>query len=202
MSTGFPGFVWGLVADTNDPLKIGRIRVLIPGMFEPHHPEWAIPIGWPGAGHPSRGSQYPAPPIGGQVAVFFEMSDVSAPPAYICAIYGMAEVGTGVAGPPMVTAAVKAGEDPRDITVIWDDDAFKAFVVNRSNDKRLVFAEKTTGSNITLNATDGPNGKSVTLSLEAMTSLSLKCNGIIDIDGTVVQINGTRHIRKGTVTVT
>ena len=197
------GFYYGLVADNRDPRNLGRAIVKIPGMFDDGHPEWANPFGWPGAGAPGRGSKYPIQ-IGAQVAVFFEHGDMQAPPGYIPAMYGYDE---GVnAGPDVLKAEQASNQDTNKTAVIWEDEALQIYVTMKDeatdgeDDRRVRIVEKSTGSNITLNATDGSNGKSVAIILEANTGIALRSNGMISLDATVVQINGRRVMRKPGVT--
>jgi len=201
MQANIVGFVWGLVADNQDPLKCGRVKVHIPGLYDkPNtHPEWVKPVGWPGAGGTLNGSRYPVD-IGAQVIVLFEAGSVEAPPVYLPGIYGLGE--SGVLGPQ----AALTHEDPNTRAVIWEDDVFQSYITTgtasqpNAEDRRLVLKEKRTGSGITINATDGTNHKSVSVDIQANTSLKIHCNGIIDIDGTVVQINGRKVLRKPGVT--
>jgi len=188
------GFVYGIVTDVEDPDRLGRVRAQIPGYYDQEHPEWIMPAGWPGAGELSRGSRYPAS-VGQQIAVFFELGDMDAPPIFFPLAYGFDPDLEAPGGPQ---SAVGEGVDPNDRAVLWEDNQMAVFIVDKENDdatqrdKRIVMLDKRTGSNITLNATDGAGGKSVSISIEANTSLSLKSNGIIDIDAPVVQIKKRR----------
>lgn len=228
------GYVLGIVVDNRDPLGNGRALILIPGMFEPYHPEWAIPLGWPGAGHPKGGSKF-TPKLKAQVAVMFEEGDPESTPAFLTASYGAPE---GIpAGPPIIQEAFLAGaqragvtgdeiveqfeqsvEDPtvaapaellqldaaidqvNEVDVIWEDDAFIMFFVSSATDKRFVLIEKTTKSRFVFNATDGAQGKSVSMELFANTSLIIRSQGIVDISGQNVQIQGRRVLVKQGVT--
>jgi hypothetical protein len=198
-----PGFVWGFVIDANDPEGVGRALIQIPGMFEPHHPEWASPLGWPGAGGIGVGSQYPTQ-VGASVAVLFEHGNIHAPPAFLPTIYGKLEGQS--AGPSIVSEGINKDEDPNKIAVIWEDEAFQIYVTMKKesedgvDDRRVSIVEKITGSKFEMNATDGAQNKSVSITIAANTGISLLSNGVIDIDGTVVQIQGRRVMRKPGVT--
>jgi hypothetical protein len=208
--------MWGVVTDNRDPRGLGRVRFSVPGVFEPQHAEWALPMGWPGAGGLKGGSKYPVE-IGAQIGLFFEHGETSAPPGYIPAMYGavdgvpagppiVAEVFRGAApagvagGPETPQSFDQAAEDVLATTVIWEDENFRFFVVNKEDDKRLVIVEKTTGSGIELNASDGAQGRSVTLTLAGNTSLALDSKGVVDIGGTIVQVQGRRVMNKPGVT--
>jgi hypothetical protein len=198
----------GEVVDNKDPLRIGRVLWKREGVYEPHHPEWAIPLGWPGAGGVKWGSRYPVE-IGAQIAVIFEHGDPDAPPGYLPACYGT-EGGLPV-WPALDKELVKEPQmgvtdaDPLHVTVIWEDDTFRCFIVNQEDDKRidkrLVLIEKRTNSGIILNARDGASKKAVTLTLAANTGINIRSNGLIDIQGaTGVQIQGRKVIKKKGVT--
>jgi len=220
------GFVWGVVVDDKDPLGMGRVKISIPGMFEPSHPEWALPLGWPGSGLPSQGSKY-STKIGAQVAVIFENGDPDAAPGYLTAPYGASE---GVPDGPGVVieaylkglsqtsvdtsdivAAVQSGEfeglaldsaaeEALETVVIWEDDALAFFITTKETDRRLVMVDKTTFSGIVLNATDGAQGKSVTMEIFANTSIKIGSRGVIDIRAASVQIQGRKVLKKPGVT--
>jgi hypothetical protein len=206
----FTGFAWGIVTKATDPDGLGRIRARIPGLFEEGlgHPEWIYPIGWPGGGQPEWGSQYPVK-VRSQVAVFFEHGDIDASPVYLPGPYG--QMGDGPnkgqnAGPSLVREAVDGKDDGEKTVVIWEDDTFEIFITmyntadDGKEDRRLVMREKKTGSGFTLNATDGGQSKSVTMDINVNTSLNIQCNGIINIEGTTVQIQGRKVVRKPGVT--
>lgn len=197
-TTFFPGFCWGQVIDIEDPLKMGRVRVKIPGMFDEGHPEWCIPVGWPGAGHESQGSRYPLP-VDAQVAVFFEHGDPEGAPIVLGGVYPASK---GIpAGPPIMAEAAQSSDtDVNNVVLLWEDDMFRCYVTRTKDDRRLVLLEKETNSNITLNATDGAQKKSKSITLEANTSISIHSNGIVDISGTRVQIQGRVVARKPGVT--
>jgi len=208
--------MWGTVTDNRDPTGLGRVRFSVPGIFEPQHAEWALPIGWPGAGGTKSGSKYPVE-IGAQIAIFFEHGVMKAPPGYMPAMYGAI---SGVpAGPPVVTEVYRGAEpsgiagatgtaksfdqaaaDVLATTVIWEDETFRFFVTSKADDKRVVILDKKTGSGIELNAADGAQGNSVSLTLAGNTSLSIQSKGVIDIRGAIVQIQGRRVMTKPGVT--
>lgn len=194
------GFAWGIVKSVSDPLDAGRIKVEVPGMFEPEHPEWCYPLGWPGSGNVKGvGARYPMK-VGAQVGLFFEYGDTDAPPAFMPAMAPL--VDGKPAAPAMIREMVEAGEDPNTVAVLWENDSIKVFVIgdDESDDYRFVVAEKVTGSNITLNARDGAQGKSVTIAIEANTSISIKTNGTLELEGSSVFIQGRRVARStGTI---
>lgn len=67
----------GTVYDNRDPLRIGRVRVIVPGIVEPYS-AWALPLGNPGAGSDESGFWMP-PQIGANVSVMFREGDPDHP---------------------------------------------------------------------------------------------------------------------------
>lgn len=68
----------GEVTRRDDPDGLGRVKVRIAGVVEPETPNWAMPIGCPGAGAAQHGTWDP-PAVGANVAVFFKLGDIDYP---------------------------------------------------------------------------------------------------------------------------
>lgn len=192
-----PGFAPAIVTNVEDPLGGGgRIKVKIPGLIEPETAYWVMPMCWPGGGRgDNKGSQYPAPPVGSQVAVMFEYGKYLEPDShavYLTGFYGVSNDDGGYAGPAAVGEAPTEAR-ARDRTVIWEGEKVRVYIIEdaTANDYRLLIESKLSGSKIELNAADGENNKSETINIEARTQLTLYSRGIIDIqaDG-AVQIQG------------
>lgn len=201
------GFIWGTVYSNEDPLGAGRVLVNVPGVWEPHHEDWIPVVGWPGSGHPSRGSAYTMP-IDAQVLLLFEQGDTEATPV---AIPGPMGASTGVPdGPPLVKELVEdeGVETALAVEVIWEDDILRCYVMHEDDeegnplDRRFVVIDKRSGTHIALNATDGAQHKSGTITLHATTSIDIKSNGTISIEGAQVAIQGRPVANKpGTSTI-
>jgi len=71
------GMYVGHVTDRKDPDKLGRVRVCVPGLLEPHS-AWAWPLGTVGGGSKNRGF-FAVPEEGAEVALFFNQGDVDKP---------------------------------------------------------------------------------------------------------------------------
>ncbi len=67
----------GVVTDRADPLRVGRVRVRVPGLIDAPG-VWALPIAMPGGGSGARGFFF-VPEVGAEVAVLFKMGDVDHP---------------------------------------------------------------------------------------------------------------------------
>ena len=200
-----PGFVWGKVEDNKDPLGLGRVKVSVPGVFNSPktHPEWAIPAGWPGAGAPQQGwgSYYPVR-LESNVLLLFEAGDVMSTPAYLPVISGTSD------GAALGPVAATEAEDPRTRAVIWEDDRLQVYCTTGTDtnqnvdDRRMEIRDKLTGNGITFNVTDGAQGKSSTITLDANTSINIVSKGVVNISGASVQIQGRKVVRKpGTTSI-
>lgn len=67
----------GVVTDRADPLRIGRVKVRVPGVLEPES-DWALPAAVPGGGEAGLGL-YAIPKVGAEVAVWFVQGDTDRP---------------------------------------------------------------------------------------------------------------------------
>lgn len=70
------GLFVGYVRENEDPERLGRVRVEIPGLIEPMS-AWAPPIG--GAGGSAKRGVHDVPAVGATVAVFFHAGDEECP---------------------------------------------------------------------------------------------------------------------------
>lgn len=195
MTATLAGFVWGVVTDNNDPKKAGRVKFRIPGVYTKEGPDWAIPVGWPGAGGTTQGSFFTVP-IGAQIALIFEQGNMHSSPAFLPGPYGQDKSGLP-AGPPKISQlASEAGFDPREFAIIWEDENFVIFAQNSASQKRLVFEEKRTGAFFSMDAADGTEGKSASISISGTTAVNIDCEGIVSVNGSVVQVQNRRVAKK------
>ncbi len=80
------GFLYiGTVTDRNDPDKVGRVRINIPGLVDPAT-DWAFPLGVPLGGVAQRGFFSP-PIVGATVGVLFNQGSLESP-FYLTGIWG------------------------------------------------------------------------------------------------------------------
>lgn len=189
-----PGFAPAVVTKNEDPQGTGRIKVCIPGLLEPETPYWVMPMCWPGAGGIGKGSQYPPPSPGAQVAVIFEYGiylDPDSHAMYLTGYYGLNANG-GQAGPSYIDTGNSIADRHKRV-ILWEGASLVAYIVEDNSEEKLVLQAKNTGSKIEINAKDGTGGKSETIYVESRTMLSLYSKGLLDIkaDG-VVQIQGRR----------
>jgi hypothetical protein len=205
MPKPIPGFIWGVVVDNKDPVGSGRCLISVAGLFEPHHEDWIPIIGWPGSGHPAQGSRYPTP-IGAQVALIFEQGDMNSTPLALTGPFGSSK-GEPDGTPAAADTFRTGGPDAlNDLVIIWEDNLFLCFVTTgddaagEPSDRQFVIMDKRTGTNIAINATDGSNKKSSTITLAATTSIVIESKGSIKLDAAQVQIQGRVVQRKPNVT--
>jgi hypothetical protein len=188
-----PGFAPGIITRNDDPTGGGRIKASMPGILD-ETPYWVMPGNWPGGGGVAKGSQYPPPPIGGQVGLIFQYGiydDPNSEAFYFGGYYGHKEDGVQ-AGPEIISAAASAADAMKRV-VLWEGASLLAYIVEDDTEEKLVLQAKTTGSKIEINAKDGTDGKSETITIEARTGLSLYSRGLLDIaSDSVVQIQGRR----------
>lgn len=191
MPTPACGFLIGIVVANNDPNAMGRVKVRIPGVWEPEAPGWILPACWPGGGGISKtGSQYPPPEVGAQVFVLYEHGvwwKTDGQAIYLAGYYGAKE-GESLSPETIGQASDYEGANKR--TVIWENEKVAIAVIDEDDDKRIILTAKTTGSKIEVNAMDNDDGNSESIYIEGRTTVSIYSDGIIDLSAPIVQING------------
>lgn len=169
----------GVVYDRKDPLKIGRVRARIPGLFDPESP-WIFPLGFPGGGGKERGLKW-VPPVDAEVMVFFKGGDPNSP-YYIPAQYGTPGGTTEVP----TAANVDGGEDVHAL----ETDRFAITIDDRKGKESMLFKDKKTGDSIEF------DGVQLGLHITATTALVIDVKGLIAINAATVIING-RKVGEG-----
>ena len=159
----------GVVVRRDDPDKVGRVRVRVPGLYEPASP-WALPMGLPGGASPDRGLWW-VPEVGAEVAVFLNRGDED-DPRYMPAQWGLGE-------PP------SASDDGDPDVRVLGFGAYDVVIDTRAGSKKLRIVDK--GDNENLIELDGTTR---TLEISSTTAVSIKATGRIDLDAAIVTING------------
>jgi uncharacterized protein involved in type VI secretion and phage assembly len=172
----YPGLYIGEVVDRDDPEGLGRVRVRIPGLVEPSS-AWAFPLGTLGGGSDRRGF-FSVPEKGAECGVLFSQGDVDHP-YYLCGHWGkpdgQAEVPEPARGLPKEEAPqIRAFETGR-FLFVFDD---------REGKEALVVKDKTSGDQIEF------DGVGMGITIKATSALLLKADGVVNIEGASVQING------------
>ena len=166
----------GEVVDRDDPEGLGRVRVRIPGLVDPASP-WAFPLGTVGGGSDRRGF-FCVPEKGAEVGVLFHQGDVDHP-FYLCGHWGkpngQAEVPEPARDlPKEEVPQVRAFETGRFLLVFDDRAGKEAFLIK----------DKKSGDQIEF------DGAAMGITIKATSALLLKADGMVNIEGAAVQING------------
>ena len=166
----------GEVVDRDDPEGLGRVRVRIPGLVDPASP-WAFPLGTVGGGSDRRGF-FSVPEKGAEVGVLFHQGDVDHP-FYLCGHWGkpngQAEVPEPARDlPKEEVPQVRAFETGRFLLVFDDRAGKEAFLIK----------DKKSGDQIEF------DGAAMGITIKATSALLLKADGMVNIEGAAVQING------------
>lgn len=173
----YHGAQHGVVVDNQDPDGRYRVRVTVPGLIEKS--AWAYPFGTMGGGSAQRGG-WVVPDVGADVVVFFIGGDPDFP------IYAPAWWGKPKAGSEMPINA-------RDVPA---KEAYKVqcFQIGRvvitfdeREGKRLFSIEDTkTGDQFVWDL------ETAGISITTTSAILLKTLGVIDLKGTVININGRK----------
>ncbi len=172
----YTGLYIGQVVDREDPERLGRVRVKIPGLVEPAS-AWALPLGTVGGGSDRRGF-FAVPEKWAEVGVLFHQGDVDHP-YYLSGHWGKPNGATELPEPAKNlsmadTPQVRAFETAR-FLLVFDD---------RGHKETLVLKDKLSGDQIEF------DGAALGITIKATSALILKADGLVSIEGTTVVING------------
>jgi uncharacterized protein involved in type VI secretion and phage assembly len=162
------GMHLGYVTHRGDPERLGRVRVCIPGLIEPHS-DWAWPLGTVGGGSKDHGF-FAVPELGAEVAVWFRHGSPEAP-HYMAAHWG--RPAAGPEAPPEAT-----GPDNR----VLSTKTFSVELDETPGHRKLKLTNRRNGDHIILDAEDN------TVSVVCTTALILRAVGAIEIDAPQVTI--------------
>lgn len=194
----------GVVTDNEDPKKLGRVKIRVPGIADDPDTHWALPAGMPGAGTAQRGF-FDVPAIGAEVYAFFLGGDPDKPrffPGHWGATAEGSEVPTqartALDENPSDADKIKVYETNTYVMVFDERDGQERFFIKRKRDiegEPEFDDEDLVGGNALMIEMDATNG---TMALSAPGGIVLRTLGLIDIDGTIVQIAG-RKVTNGIV---
>jgi uncharacterized protein involved in type VI secretion and phage assembly len=162
------GMQLGYVTHRDDPEGLGRVRVCIPGLIEPHS-DWAWPLGTSGGGSKDHGF-FAVPELGAEVAVWFRGGDVQAP-HFMTAHWGRVDGEREV--PPEADSPANRVLSTKTFSVELDETPGR---------RRLKLTNRLNGDHILLDAEDN------TISVVGTTALILRAVGAIEIDAPQVTI--------------
>ncbi len=171
--TKLPYIYEATVVDRNDPEQLGRIRFTIPGLFEPSSP-WAYPAATFGGGSKDNGG-FAVPALGAEVYIFFVSGDPDQP-RYLAGHWGITQTDAN-------EVPEEARKTPPDNCVLATKH-FRIEMDESNNDKKLRLKNRLNGDFIEINAEDN------TITIQATTGLTIKAVGLVDIRGTMIQLNG------------
>ncbi len=166
------GMYVGHVTDRRDPEQLGRVRVCIPGLIEPHGP-WAWPLGTSGGGFKDTGF-FAVPEVGAEVAIFFNQGDLDAP-YYLSAHWGKPDGESEV--------PEEAQLDPPDNRVIATP-TFRVELNESKDAKKLKLTNRKTGDYLLFDAEDN------SITLQGTTAITIKAVGAISLEATNITIGG------------
>lgn len=196
----YTGLYEGVVTDNVDPLKLGRVRIRIPGILDDPDSDWAFPMGMPGGGVSQRGF-FDVPAIGSEVYVMFLGGDPDKP-RFWTGHWGVrndtgSEVPTQARDAldenPADADAIKVYETNSYVLVFDEREGQERFFVKRKRDIEGVDDEDLIGGNALMIELDATNG---TCAISAPGGIFLRSLGLIDLDATVIQIAG-RKVTNG-----
>jgi hypothetical protein len=166
------GMYLGHVTDRRDPEGLGRVRVCVPGLLEPHS-AWAFPLGTGGGGSKNRGL-FAVPEEGAEVAVFFHQGDIDQP-FYLAAHWGKPDGQSEV--------PEEAQKDPPDNRVLATE-TFRIELDETQGSRKLKLTNRKTGDFLEFNA------ETNTVTLQGTTSITIKAVGAISLEATQINIAG------------
>jgi len=170
--TRLPAMYVGYVTHRKDPEGLGRVRVCIPGVLDPHS-TWAWPLGTSGGGLKDRGF-FAVPEEGAEVAVFFNQGDVDEP-YYLSAHWGKPDGESEV--------PEEAQVDPPDNRVIATP-TFRIELDESDKAKKLKLTNRKTGDFLLFDAEEN------TVTLQGTTAITIKAVGAISLEATQITIGG------------
>ena len=165
------GMYLGHVTDRKDPEALGRVRVCVPGLLEPHS-AWAFPLGTSGGGSKNRGL-FALPEEGAEVALFFHQGDIDQP-HYLAAHWGKPD------GTSEVPDEAQSSVDNR----VLATETFRVELDETKGSRKLKLTNKKTGDFLEFNA------ETNTVTLQGTTSITIKAVGAISLEATQVNIAG------------
>lgn len=192
----------GVVTDNVDPKKLGRVKIRVPGIADDPDTDWAYPAGMPGSGTTQRGF-FDVPAIGAEVYAFFLGGDPDKP-RFFTGHWGVRDGESEV--PTQARAALDENPDDADKIKVYETNTYVMVFDERDGQERFFIKRKReidgepdfddedlAGGNALMIEMDATNG---TLALSAPGGIVLSTLGLVDINGTIVQIAG-RKVTNG-----
>jgi uncharacterized protein involved in type VI secretion and phage assembly len=188
----------GVVTQNEDPKKIGRVKIRVPGILDDPESGWALPVGSPGGGTAQRG-MFDVPKVEAEVFVFFAGGDIDKPRFFTGhwgVVDGESEVPEDARDAmeedgPAVADQIKTYQTNSFIMTYDEREGKERFYVKRKRDIDGVDDEDLQGGNALMIELDATNG---TAAISAPGGIILSSLGLIDINGTSINIGGRKVI--------
>jgi uncharacterized protein involved in type VI secretion and phage assembly len=179
----------GVVTDRNDPFKVGRVRIRVPGLIE-FPGVWALPMGMPGAGSATKGFFF-VPEEGAEVSVFFKQGDVDHP-RYLAGAWGRPN------GNPELPSSALTAEDGTayskeeipNVTVL-ETRRYEIVIDDNEGHERLAIRDKQSPDEDIIEIDSVNNG----IRIKGTTAVRIESTGVVNLEGLQVIING-RVVRE------
>jgi uncharacterized protein involved in type VI secretion and phage assembly len=193
-STSIAGLCIGIVTDNRDPEDQGRVKVRFPWMSSDQTSDW-VRVVIPGGGA-ERGFAW-LPEINDEVLIGFELGDMQYP-------YVLGGLWNGRDQPPESnTACIKDHKVQQRIIrsrsghrIILNDDANEGGIIieDRNGNRIRLDSQEDTATiqvhgDLTLKAEGTLTLDAMELKLNASGNVALQANGIVDIDGSGIELN-------------
>lgn len=166
------GMYVGYVTDRLDPEGLGRVRVCVPGLIEPHS-AWAFPLGTVGGGSKNRGF-FAVPELGAEVALFFNQGDVDHP-YYLAAHWGK---------PGGKSEVPDEAQRPSPDNRVFATETFRVELDESAKARRLKLTNRKTGDFLVFDAEEN------SITLQGTTAITIRAAGAIALDAPHITIRG------------
>ena len=166
------GLYVGYVTRRDDPERLGRVRVCVPGVLEPES-AWAFPLGTVGGGSKDTGL-FAVPEEGAEVGVFFNQGNVDAP-YYLAGHWGK---------PGGESELPEEAQRELPTNRVLSTKTFRVELDEGEGSRKLRLTNKKTGDHLVFDAEEN------SVTLEATTAITLRAVGAISLDAAQITIAG------------